>query len=62
MLCPRSVRHTRQAARLSVDLKLPLADSVILSTARAHLAVLWTQDTDFATIPGVKYVAKKHTR
>lgn len=47
------------AARLSVDLKLPLADSVILSTARAHHAVLWTQDADFASLPGVKYVARK---
>ncbi|MDR0564971.1 MAG: type II toxin-antitoxin system VapC family toxin [Azoarcus sp.] len=32
------------AARLSVDLKLPLADSIILHSARAYHAVLWTQD------------------
>lgn len=47
------------SARLSVDLKLPLAASVILSTARAYRALLWTQDADFASFPGVKYVAVK---
>ena len=47
------------AARLSFDLKLPLADSVILATARAHKATLWTQDADFEGMPGVKYRAKR---
>jgi len=47
------------AARLSLELKLPMADSIILATARAHDAVLWTQDDDFDGIEGVKYVAKK---
>src|SRR5205085_3133194 len=31
-----------QAAKLSHDLKLPLADSIILATAQAHNAMLWT--------------------
>jgi predicted nucleic acid-binding protein len=47
------------AARVSVDLRLPLADSVVLATARVHNAVLWTQDADFARIDGVKYVSRK---
>jgi predicted nucleic acid-binding protein len=47
------------AARLSVDLGLPMADSIILATARQHDAVLWTQDSDFDGIAGVRYVAKK---
>ena len=47
------------AARISLDLKLPLADSVVLATTRAHGAVLWTQDADFARLDGVKYAAKK---
>lgn len=47
------------AARLSLDLKLPMADSIVLATARAHNAVLWTQDDDFEGLDGVKYVAKK---
>ena len=44
------------AARLSVLEKLPLADSVILATARAFGATLWTQDADFEGRDGVQYV------
>jgi predicted nucleic acid-binding protein len=44
------------AARLSVDERLPLADSIILATARAHEATLWTQDADFEGRAGVKFV------
>jgi len=47
------------AARLSVEMKLPMADSIMLATARAHDAVLWTQDVDFVAVDGVKYVAKQ---
>jgi predicted nucleic acid-binding protein len=47
------------AAKLSLDTKLPLADSVILATARAHHATIWTQDADFSKIPGVQYAAKR---
>jgi predicted nucleic acid-binding protein len=47
------------AARLSVDLRLPMADSVILATARSHAAILWTQDADFKGIPGVEYRKQK---
>jgi len=47
------------AARLSVDLGMPMADSVMLATARAWDATLWTQDADFKGVPGVKYVAKQ---
>jgi predicted nucleic acid-binding protein len=46
------------AARISRDLALPMADSIMLATATSRDAVLWTQDADFAPIPGVKYVAK----
>lgn len=47
------------AAKLSVSCKLPMADSVILATARAYDAVLWTQDADFAQIEDVEYIAKR---
>jgi predicted nucleic acid-binding protein len=47
------------AAQLSVEYKLPLADSFILATAQAYDAVFWTQDEHFRDIPGIKYVAKK---
>ena len=46
------------AAKLSVELKLPMADSLILATARAHDAILWTQDADFDGMPGVEFVKK----
>ena len=44
------------AARLSVREALPLADSVILATARAHGAILWTQDGDFEGRDQVRYM------
>jgi len=46
------------AAKLSVELKLPMADSVMLATAGAHDATLWTEDTDFKDVEGVQYVEK----
>lgn len=48
------------AASLSCELKLPMADSIILATARMHMATLWTQDADFADIQGVHYFPKSH--
>lgn len=47
------------AADLSIELKLPMADSIILATAQTRDATLWTQDEHFKDIEGVKYVAKK---
>ena len=47
------------AAKLGHALKLPLADSVILATARQCGAVLWTQDDDFEGMEGVRYTAKR---
>ena len=46
------------AARISRDLGLAMADSLILAVARAHGATLWTQDDDFAGLPDVRYFAK----
>ncbi|GIV57579.1 MAG: type II toxin-antitoxin system VapC family toxin [Bacteroidetes bacterium] len=46
------------AARLSWALKLPMADSIILATARWYGATLWTQDADFMGIEGVQYKEK----
>lgn len=47
------------AALLSHTHKLAMADSVILATARAYDAELWTQDVHFANIEGVRYIEKK---
>jgi predicted nucleic acid-binding protein len=48
-----------KAASLSVQLRLPLADSVILATAHEQNATLWTQDADFKDLPGVRYRERK---
>jgi predicted nucleic acid-binding protein len=47
------------AARLSVEKKLPMADAMILASAQAHDAVLWTQDAHFEGIEKVEYRAAK---
>lgn len=49
-----------RAAKLGLDHKLPLADSVMLATAEAHGATLWTQDSDFAGIAWVRFQPKHH--
>ena len=46
------------AAELSFELKLPMADSIILATARANDAILWTQDMHFNGLARVKYIKK----
>jgi len=46
------------AARISYETKLPMADSLILATAKSMNATFWTQDSDFKEIPNVKYINK----
>lgn len=48
-------RIALSAARISIDRQLPMADSVILATARANKAVVWTQDSHLEGIPDVRY-------
>jgi predicted nucleic acid-binding protein len=47
------------AANISLELKLAMADSIILATAHANNATLWTQDEHFKGLDGVKYIEKK---
>ena len=47
------------AAKISVEQRLPMADSIILATARAYRVTFWTQDADFQDIEGVQYVEKR---
>ncbi len=47
-----------EAARLSLDTGLAMADSIILATARAFGATLWTQDAHFAGMDDVEFRAK----
>lgn len=47
-----------EAALISSELKLAMADSIILATTRNRNATLWTQDIHFAGIEGVQYIEK----
>jgi len=47
------------ASKLSLEHNLPMADSIILATARKFNATVWTQDSDFKNVGGVKYFPKK---
>lgn len=55
---PLDVTVALAAAKLSDELKLPMADSIMLATAQLNAAILWTQDADFAAIDGVMYTPK----
>lgn len=55
---PLDVTVALAAAKLSDELKLPIADSIMLATAQLNAAILWTQDADFAAVDGVMYTPK----
>ena len=46
------------ASRISLKYSLPMADSIILSTAQSYECVVWTQDSDFENLPNVKFFPK----
>ena len=47
------------SAKLGRELNLPMADSIILASARRFEAIIWTQDNQFRSIEGVKFIEKK---
>jgi predicted nucleic acid-binding protein len=47
-----------QAAQLSIEHQLPMADSIILATAQVNRAKLWTQDSHFEGLENVEYFRK----
>jgi len=47
-----------KAAKISLEYKIPMADSIILTTARMHKATIWTMDEDFKDLPAIKYFQK----
>jgi predicted nucleic acid-binding protein len=58
-VCPVDEAIALRAAAISAEKGLPMVDSLILATG-AHLrATLWTQDSHFQHIEGVKYIAPK---
>lgn len=50
------------AARIGVEKKIALADSVIVATARRHHAVIWTQDGGFNFVANVKFIQRQGTK
>jgi toxin FitB len=47
------------ASKLSLAHNLPMADSIILATAKEFGATVWTQDSDFKNMGDVKYFPRK---
>jgi predicted nucleic acid-binding protein len=47
-----------QAAKLSFEQKIPMADSIIYITAKQNNGIVWTQDSDFKDLDDVKYFKK----
>jgi predicted nucleic acid-binding protein len=47
-----------QAAKLSYEQKIPMADSIIYITAKQNNGIVWTQDSDFKDLDDVKYFKK----
>lgn len=61
-IVPLSAELAVRAAGVSHELKLPMADSIILAIAQTYDAVIWTQDADFRDLPRVKFVAAKESK
>lgn len=59
MVAALDTKTAVNAAGLSLRHHLPMADSIILATAHAHDATIWTQDDDFEGLPGVRYFSAK---
>lgn len=47
------------AGKISLEYKLPLADSMIYATAKKHDSILWTQDSDFKDLENVQFIEKR---
>lgn len=46
------------AAEIGARHRLAMADAAMYSMALEHRATFWTQDADYAELPGVRYFAK----
>ena len=47
------------AAKISIEKKIPMADSIIFATAEIYDATIYTQDQHFSALPNVRYFKKK---
>jgi len=48
-----------EAAYISAESQIAMADSIILATTQAHNATLWTQEADYKGMEGVQYIEKR---
>ncbi len=48
-----------QAAKISKENKIPMADSMILACGQKFNATIYTQDIDFKNMPNVNYYEKR---
>ena len=48
-----------QAAKNSLQYRLPMAHSIIFTAAKQFDSTLWTQDGDLKNLAGVRYIPKK---
>ncbi|RLA06456.1 MAG: VapC toxin family PIN domain ribonuclease [Gammaproteobacteria bacterium] len=53
-----NIQIATDAAKNSRKYKLPMADSIIFTTAQQYKATIWTQDVDFKDLPNVRYFKK----
>ena len=54
-----TINISMKAAKLSLEHKIPMADSIILATGRLYQATVWTQDVDFKGLNDVQFIRKK---
>lgn len=59
LIVPLDANLALSAASIGNKLHLPLADSVILATAKAYDSLIWTQDAHFKGLEGVRYIEKR---
>ncbi len=45
-----------EAAMISRDQKLPMADAIVVATAQANSATIWTQDSHLKHQKGVRFI------
>ncbi len=57
-IVPLTTSISTAAAKISLQYKLPMADSIIYATASYFKATVWTQDVDFKGLPNVNYMPK----
>jgi len=58
VVVPLGDEQALEAALISLEFNLPMADSIIMAAAQAYNATVWTQDAHFEHLSNVRYCAK----